>query len=255
MPTVTISKPSPPRRVTLFLKLILSFFTIVLIGTSIVSAQKPLGTWNILNAKYNFDKHLSIWTEGQLRSIQFIDEFFYYEAKAGINYSLKDHITVTAAIGHYATYTLGGNFVEPLTTTETRTWLQLIMEQKWDRINFEHRYRIEQRHLSTGYKNRIRYRLNAVIPINHPETSPKTIYAYIGDEIFIGFTAPFYERNRFYAGLGYKFTQVFTIQSGYIRQYDYKLTSELSRHFLQTALFINLNPEDLHKHSVPSISD
>ncbi len=113
----------------------------------------------------------------------------------------------------------------------------------------------EQRHLTTGYKNRIRYRLNAVIPINHPETSPKTLYAYIGDEIFIGFTAPFYERNRFYAGLGYKVSQVFTIQSGYIRQYDDKITSELSRHFLQTALFINLNPEDFHKHSVPSTSD
>ncbi|HZV67996.1 MAG TPA: DUF2490 domain-containing protein [Saprospiraceae bacterium] len=214
-----------------------------------------MGSWSIVNAKLNLNSHWSIWTEGQLRSIQLYDEFFYYEVKGGLTFNLKDHLALTAGVGRYATYTLGGNFEQPFTTEETRTWLQLVMEQKWDRINFEHRYRVEQRHLSTGYKNRFRYRLNAVIPINHPEFVPKTFYAYIGDEVFFTSIAPFYERNRFFTGLGYKVTKAFTIQSGYMRQYDYKLTSETSRDFLQVALLFNFRLEDFHKHSVPSTTD
>ena len=197
-----------------------------------VNAQRPMGSWSILNTKLNMSKQWSIWGEGQLRSIQFYDEFFYYEVKGGITFNLKDHVSLTGGVGHYATYTQGGNFVKPLVTSETRTWLQVVMDQKWDRIIFEHRYRIEQRHLNTGYKNRYRYRLNVTIPINQKEVSPKTLYAYIGDEIFFHGKAPFYERNRCYAGLGYKISPLIAFQSGYMRQYDYKLTSETSRDFL-----------------------
>jgi hypothetical protein len=52
----------------------------------------------------------------------------------------------------YETYTPGGDFVEPLLVGETRTWLQMAMEHQLGRINFDHRYRVEQRHLTTGYK-------------------------------------------------------------------------------------------------------
>ncbi len=239
----------------LFRQFVLLCFAILFTSTTPAQAQKPLGSWNILNLKLNLTKHWSIWTEGQLRSIQFYDEFFYYEAKGGITVSLKDHVALTGGVGHYATYTLGGNFVEPLTTTETRTWLQIAMDHTWDRFIIEHRYRIEQRHLSTGYKNRFRYRLNATIPINHKEVSPKTLYAYIGDEVFFTDKTPFYERNRFYGGLGYKFSSRIALQSGYMRQFDYKLTSTTSRNFLQVALFFNLRLEDFHRHTAPSATD
>lgn len=237
------------------LKCKLSFLVLILISFTTIQAQRPLGSWNILNAKLNLSKQWSIWGEGQLRSIQFYDEFFYYEAKGGVTFNLKDHVSLTGGIGHYSTYTLGGNFVQPLVTSETRTWLQVAMDQKWDRIIFEHRYRIEQRHLNTGYKNRYRYRLNATIPINHKDVSPKTLYAYIGDEIFFHGKAPFYERNRFYTGLGFKISPLVVIQSGYMRQYDYKLTSETSRDFLQVALFLNLRLEDFHRHTAPSATE
>ncbi|MGB4848126.1 MAG: DUF2490 domain-containing protein [Saprospiraceae bacterium] len=237
------------------LKCKLSLLIIILISVTTVHAQRPLGSWNILNIKLNINAKWGIWTEGQLRSIEFYDQFYYYEAKGGIFYNLKDHLSLTAGIGHYTTYTLGGNFVQPLATVETRTWLQLIMEQKWDRIYFEHRYRVEQRHLNTGYRNRFRYRLNAVIPINHKEVSPATFYAYLGDEIFFTDKAPFYERNRFYTGLGFKISPEIALQSGYIRQYDYKLTSTTSRDFLQVALFLNFHLDDFHKHTVPSATD
>ncbi len=249
------SLPPAPYSLPPSLKCKLSLLVIILISFTTVQAQRPLGSWNILNVKLNINAKWGIWTEGQLRSIEFYDQFYYYEAKGGVFYNLKDHLSLTAGIGHYATYTLGGNFVQPLASVETRTWLQLIMEQKWDRIYFEHRYRVEQRHLNTGYKNRFRYRLNAVIPINHKEVSPKTIYAYIGDEIFFTDKAPFYERNRFYTGLGYKTSKAMTIQSGYMRQFDYKLTSTTSRDFLQVALLFNLNLQDLQRHEVPSAND
>jgi hypothetical protein len=45
-----------------------------------------LGSWNIINLKYNIDDKLSVFGEGQLRSLQFYNDFHYYEYKGGINY-------------------------------------------------------------------------------------------------------------------------------------------------------------------------
>jgi hypothetical protein len=220
-----------------------------------VCAQRPLGSWNIINAKLSLNSHWAIWGEGQMRSLQFYDEFFYYETKGGITYNFRDHVSLTGGIGRYETYSAGGNFELPIVTTETRTWLQLVLEQKFDRINFEHRYRVEQRHLNTGYRNRFRYRLNATIPINHNDMSPKTIFAYLGDEVFFTDKAPFYERNRFFTGMGYKINSMFSILSGYMRQFNYNLSSHSSHDFLQVGLFINLNVKDFHRQSIPSSAD
>ena len=234
------------------------FLSAMLLFTALATAQsqsRPLGSWNILNTKLNFNDHWSVWAEGQLRSLQFYDEFTYYEVKGGATYSLKQNVAFTIGVGHYETFTSGGNFEQPTVTEETRTWFQMVLEQKLDWINFEHRYRVEQRHISTGYKNRFRYRLNVVVPINNKEVIPKTLFAYIGDEVFFTNKTPFYERNRFFTGLGYKFSPIFSVQSGYMRQFNYSPSPSSSHDYLQVALYINFNSKDFKRHNIPSPAD
>lgn len=217
--------------------------------------QRTFGTWSIFNGRYNLNERVAIWSEFQLRSTAIYNDFFYWEWKGGVNYDLNDHITVTAGTGRYHTYTIGDNFSEPLTQGETRVWEQVVMENQLGRLNIDHRYRIEQRFTTNGYRNRFRYRLNVICPLNKPKVSPRTLYAYIGDEIFFTNRKPFYERNRFFAGLGYRFTQTFMFQLGVQRQYDYSLTSETSRDFLQSSFLFIFNRKERDDHRLPKPTD
>src|SRR5947209_16480812 len=100
-------------------------------------------------------------------------------------------------------------------------WEQFVLNNNIDRIKIEHRYRVEQRWINGNYFNRFRYRLNAVVPLNHSTTIPKTIFVSVFDEVFFTDKVPYFIRNRFFAGTGYQFNKIFTMQVGFIRQFDY----------------------------------
>lgn len=236
-------------------RLSLLFSLSLLLSLSLSSQSHPFGSWNILNAKLSIDKHWSAWVEGQMRSTELMNNFNYYEVKGAISYNINKNISFTAGLGHYETYPPGGEYQKPVASVETRTWLQFGMEQQLGRINFDHRYRVEQRHLNTGYKNRFRYRLNMVVPINKPTMEKGTIFGYIGDEIFFTDKAPYYERNRFFTGLGYKFSPLLSLTSGYMRQFDYKLDSQDYRNFLQIAFLFNFKLKEHADHGVPKTTD
>ncbi len=54
-----------------------------------------LGTWSILNVKYNLNEKWSVWGEGQIRSLKFFTNFHYYEYKGGINYKSTKNLALT----------------------------------------------------------------------------------------------------------------------------------------------------------------
>ncbi len=225
--------------------------------TAVQAQSGPLGTWTILNGKVVLDKRWNVFAEGQVRSVRFYDDFFYFEIKGGLNYNLNENISVTIGTGRYQTYntTERGNFVKPLALGEIRTWVQLAMEQYLDRVNFEHRYRAEQRFTTDGYRNRFRYRINVFFPINHRDLIPKTIYASVSNELFFTDKAPYYERNRFFAGFGYKVSSLLVVQAGYMRQFDYKIENPSRRQFLQTSFLYSFTLKDDKDASMPSSVD
>jgi hypothetical protein len=117
-------------------------------------------------------------------------------------------------------------------------WEQLVSSQFLGRIKFEHRYRVEQRWLNTGYRNRFRYRLSANIPINKPKVEPGTLFGIFYDEVFFNNKAPNFERNRVAALLGFQFSKPFAIQTGVLNQYN--ITSTVNNrkyYFLLNAIY------------------
>ena len=64
------------------------------------------------------------------------------------------------------------------------------------------------------YRNRIRYRFNAFLPLNHPTFTSKTAFLSVYDEVFFNPRGPVFERNRLYAGLGYQFDKHWAVQAG-----------------------------------------
>src|SRR6185503_17374853 len=178
---------------------ILFFVYALTLSASAFSQQSDVGSWNVINTKLTLSSKWSLFNELQLRSQSFYHNYYYYEIKGGISYSLNKNFSFLLGTGRYITYTDGGNFKHPVTANEHRLWEQLTMNQYLERLKFEHRYRVEQRWFKTGYRNRFRYRLNVAVPLNNKQMQPKTFYIAAFDEIFLNNKAPHFERNRVFA--------------------------------------------------------
>ncbi len=218
--------------------------------------KKELGSWNILNVTMKVNPKWNFFTEAQLRSLAFYSDFHYYEIKIGATYKIKPNFSVTGGIGNYNTYSEGGNFLKPIQNKEIRTWAQVNLKNPFDYIIFEHRYRAEQRFTTNGYRNRFRYRLSAVVPLEGKKIEPKTFYLSAWNELFFTDKEPFFERNRLFIGGGYEFSENLAVQTGYIHQFDYKINDETGRDFFNVALLYNFNLKQKAKHDFhPSTND
>jgi len=219
------------------------------------SQRSHLGSWNVITTRVTLSEKWGLYNELQLRSQSFYQDHYYHEVKGGVSYAINKNFVVLLGIGDYQIYSDGGNFVKPLTAHETRLWQQLTMNHYLERVKLEHRYRIEQRWFNTGYRNRFRYRLNAAVPINNKKMGPKTFYLASFNEIFLTSKAPYFERNRFFAGPGYQISKHFTVQPGYVYQFDYKNNAGQGKHFFQLTLTIDINAEKSAAERIPGNLD
>jgi hypothetical protein len=196
------------------------------------SQSLDLGSWNILNLKYNVDKKWSVFGEAQLRSLKFYYHYHYYEYKGGINYSIHKNATLTLGAGSYQTYKEGGDFVKPKNNDEIRLWPQVALTQSFNRLKIEQRYRAEFRFTSNGFRNRFRYRLGASYPFGKELKGYKPFQLSASNEIFFTDQEPYFERNRLLLAFNYKVSKATTFQVGYLHQFDYRINDETGRDFL-----------------------
>ncbi|MFY7963832.1 MAG: DUF2490 domain-containing protein [Chitinophagaceae bacterium] len=199
-----------------------------------------LGSWNILNVKYNHNEKWSFFGETQLRSLKFYSNFHYYECKGGINYKVSKNVKLSLGAGSYQTYQEGGDFMLPKNNDEFRIWPQVILFQSLGKLKIEQRYRAELRFTSNGYRNRFRYRLGIAYPFGKERNEYKPFQLSASNEIFFTDNEPFFERNRMLLAFNYKPSKATTIQIGYLHQFDYKINDETGRDFFQIGYFIEL---------------
>lgn len=149
-------------------------------------------------------------------------------------------------------YTLGlanitsGQFGDSKQTrTENRTYQEAVIPQRVGQKGFlKHRFRFEQRWVNgQAFRTRLRYALFANVPLNRPDLTPGAFYLALYNEIFIngerdvggGGEVDFYDRNRLYGALGYKFSNTGQIQVGYMQQH----TNVVNKGQLQLSLHYN----------------
>jgi hypothetical protein len=217
--------------------------------------QSDLGSWNVLSIKSPISDRWGVFLEGQIRSLKFYHHFHYHEIKGGVNYALDKNFSFAIAGGKYDTYQEGGNFVTPRASDEFRLFQQVTMSQYLHRVKFEHRYRAEQRFTKNGYRNRFRYRMQAVLPLNQPKIEPKAWYLTANGEVFFTDTPPYFERIRTYLGAGYQLTKRVGIQAGYLHQFDYRLVDETGRDFFQLSFLWDLPLYRKDQERIPSHLD
>ena len=232
---------------------LLSFF---LAASCIAYSQSSdLGSWSVINTKLNLSSKWSVFNELQLRSQSFYSHFYYYEIKGGVSYAVNKNFSFLLGSGKYMTYSDSGNFKEPVIADEIRLWEQVTMNHYLDRVKFEHRYRVEQRWLKSGYRNRFRYRLASAVPVNRKKFEPGTFYFLAFDEVFFTNKEPYFERNRLFAGAGYQLSKYFTVQPGWLYQFDYRNNVGSGKHFFQLSLLIELKMEKRRHDRIPLNED
>lgn len=203
-----------------------------------------LGSWNILNIKYNLNNKWSLFGETQLRSLKFYSHFHYYEYKGGFNFKAYKNVQLSLGLGSYQTYKEGGSFMLPKNNDEFRVWPQILLIQSIGLLKIEQRYRVEMRFTNNGNRNRFRYRLGVYYPFGKEKEEIKPFQISISNELFFTNNEPYFERNRLNFVLNYKFSKLSSFSIGYLHQFDYKIDDETGRDFFQIGYFFELSKKE-----------
>jgi len=200
-------------------------------------SNQETGTWSIIQLKVKTKNKWSYFMEGQVRSLAMYDRFHYWELKGGFHFKANSTLTISLGFGKYNTYNGEDNFDKPLKADEWRLWPQITLNNQFNLLKLEHRYRLEERYFSNGnVKHRFRYRLHLQYPLNKKED-----WAVHGSsEIFFSPYEPYFERLRLCSGLIYKAGKSLQLQCNYMRQLDYKIFDEFGKSFIQTVAIIQL---------------
>lgn len=189
-------------------------------------APAPWGNWFIGTVVLpGGPRGWGAYAEVQARTSAFFSQYFYNELKGGVSYDLAPNFALLLGGGRYTIYQPLALADGPL-SVEKRLWEQLVVSQFLNRLKLEHRYRVEQRWFdqrdgSSSFRQRIRYRLNASVPLNHKKMTANTVFVSVYDEIFLNPTGPVFERNRLYVGVGYQAGAHLTAQLGWVDQANF----------------------------------
>jgi hypothetical protein len=220
--------------------LLLLFFGIVI---SPLFSQKNIANqrhvWGSYTGLHLLSPKVAWLTEYQARSANGIQQWQQNLVRTGIEYAINSKISCMLGYAWVRTYPYGE---QPVLHSfdEQRIFEQITLKSNLDRVDIQHRYRLEQRWLDqyyldvsgqvyegvVGFRNRIRYRVMLTLPLSKPSLSDNTLFLNVNNEVFLGFGKGIaknpLDQNRFITALGWRFNKQTNLQLGYLNQFIIK---------------------------------
>lgn len=243
-------------------KLFISFYLIFSFSYSF--SQKQISTqshvWGMYFGSHKLSEHWGIHTEYQWRRNDMFQNWQQSLLRLGVDYYSNKNGQFTIGYAWIKTYPYGDQPIGHI-TNEHRIWEQYILKNKVGKIDFQHRYRLEQRFIENWVKDanevysqdgflfrqRVRYRLMATMPLSRKEMKDNTLFLAVYDEPFLGFGKGIgkniLDQNRLYGAIGWRFNKDFNVQLGYLNQYIVKsdgIKAERN-HTIQIAVSYNID--------------
>lgn len=220
------------------LSILLLVITISMNGQD--TGEDDFGAWYIYAGSNRISDKLDIQADAQFRFFEVVSNLNQILLRVSLNYKVNDKISFGAGYAYIdtdPTFTDDQITGAPLLENdidEHRIFQQLFLKNVWGKFKIEHRYRLEQRFLSSSLSEntteyRIRYRLQVTFPINERWF----LNAY--DEVFINMQEPIFGQNRLYGAIGYNFNKNINTQIGYLKNHFTGINFDR----LQVAVFIN----------------
>ena len=194
---------------------------------SLFSQEDQLGSWYMYfySAKLKESK-FGLQGDVQYRNNNIVGDLEQLLLRSGLTYNPRNtNVTLTLGIANITTGVFGDSNE---TTNENRIYQEVLIPQKiGERIYLSHRFRYEQRFVENqDFRTRYRYNIFMNIPINKKKLTKNAIYIAFYNELFLNGQKNIgnnrrvnvFDRNRFYMGLGYAFTDKLRVQTGYMNQ-------------------------------------
>lgn len=196
-------------------------FVLCLLFVSFANAQDTgednLGAWYMYFGTNKVSDNLSIHSEAQFRFYETTSTFNQLLLRTGLNYHINENAIATLGYGYISTDGTFEDIPNEKNSTEHRIFEQFILKNQVGKFKFEHRYRLEQRFISTQAddftEHRARYRLQLTYPID------EKWFLNVYDEVFINLQEPIFGQNRLYGAIGYNIKSNFSLQLGYLKNH------------------------------------
>lgn len=190
----------------------------LILPTSGNAQEKDLGNWLIYIGNKKINTKWNIHNEVQFRNYNAISDLEQLLLRTGIGHSFNENKNnILFGYGYIISQNYIDNSQEKLTINEHRIFQQFTSKQKIGMVKLNHRYRFEQRFVEKNFKMRFRYFLGINIPLSKKEMNKFYFSAY--NEIFLNTKSAIFDRNRLYAGIGYKASKKLRFEFGYMNQF------------------------------------
>jgi hypothetical protein len=189
--------------------------------------EDQIGAWYMYFFSADLkDKGFGIQGDVQYRNWNLGGDLEQLLLRGGLTYKPKNaNVKFTLGYGNITTGEFGSG---TSTVSESRIYQEALLPHKVaDRIYLTHRFRYEQRLVEDqDFRTRYRYNLFLTVPLNSKIIEKKTIYFALYNELFINGQreisfnkfVQIFDRNRFYAAVGYCITDNLKVQVGMMRQ-------------------------------------
>jgi hypothetical protein len=178
--------------------------------------------------------------ENQVKRTVFNLQYDYYEIKETVYYAIRSDLPTAFGSGLFHTCNRGTLFDIKESRNEFRTWEELNYKHTLKRLNFEHRGRLEQRFLSDGYKNRIRYRIGFMANLNRDLKVASRFFLAFNDELYLPLDGVKIEKNRLFIGVGILLNPNATLMLGRLSDAPYNPSGNSRKNYLYMAVVYNL---------------
>jgi hypothetical protein len=213
-----------------------SFLILIILFPFFVFSQTKIDRFNLLWANYQNTLRLNnrweVLSDAQFRSKEITRSWFLFAFRSGLSYTLNDKYKVAAGFCWFGVpASKSMNFT---LRNEWRPWQDVSIFGKINRTNIIQRVRLEERFLPIQSANngtiyefilRMRYKIDFEKFINHSQWMIR-----VGDELMVnpGFVGNgrFFDQNRAYAALGYRFSNQFQCNLMYIKIYQWRNAAE-----------------------------
>jgi len=211
---------------TVFLTFIIIFYLLPNKAVAQIDEDK-LGAWYMYFFNTTFkESRWGIQGDVQFRNWDLGGDLEQLLLRAGITYK-PENANIKMTLG-YGNITTGAYGSDRSTTNESRIYQEFLFPVQFgNRFYTTHRFRYEQRFVENqDFRTRYRYNLFLNIPLNKAAMEKNSVYLALYNELFIngqqdignGNTVEYFDRNRFYAAIGYMIKKGLKVQAGIMNQ-------------------------------------
>ena len=214
-----------------------------------LNAQHKTVHDNLLWAGYyntiQLNNHLSIVSDAQVRSRDWVNQWSQMLVRSGLSYSFNNKLVIAGGMAFFK----NAQYINKLLflKNEWRPWQEFSYQIKFSKTDLIQRLRTEQRFLQqvldnklTGryqYVFRVRYRIDWQLPLN------EDLKFGLGNEVLVNpmyiQNNRFFDQNRTFAGINFTVSSSTSLQFQYLKIFQWR--SNLSEFEDQNIIRLNVN--------------